>query len=137
MELTIFGLGCKIDSLLLKVMRDDKKCVKCEKRLASTDILLLESLILLPLSNMFFLLSIPIVLPSAFSIKSCNTSALWSLFSCAFFCTSSLVISLGDFFSMRCSVLLYPSTMSFTACIMLFVSFSFFYIFPAYLLWFL
>ena len=33
-------MGCKIDSLLLKVMRDDKKCVKWGKRLASTDILL-------------------------------------------------------------------------------------------------
>ena len=44
MELTIFGLGCKIDSLLLKVMRDDKKCVKWGKRLASTDILLFREL---------------------------------------------------------------------------------------------
>ena len=42
MELTIFELGCEIDELFLKEGRDDKKCVKWGKRLASTNILLMK-----------------------------------------------------------------------------------------------
>ena len=38
MELTIFELGCENDELFLKEGRDDKKCVKWGKRLATVTI---------------------------------------------------------------------------------------------------
>ena len=42
MELMIFGKKCKIRMMGSKRGRDVKKCVKWEKRLASTDILLMS-----------------------------------------------------------------------------------------------